>query len=167
MMDGNFPGRAMLERARMFGPRGMAGGGSERVDMVNSQYRSVYLPILRDELPRSLEVFDFAEPSMVIGTRETSSTPNQALYMMNNEFVLKQSESFAKRVIEHSNSASERIDQAFLFAFGRPATASQHVAVEKFMQDYRRDSRYRDIELLTLSGLCQSLIASAEFRYID
>ncbi len=172
LMEGNFPGRAMLERARMFGPRGMAGGGmaaggSERVDMVNAQYRSVYLPILRDELPRSLEVFDFAEPSMVIGTRETSSTPNQALYMMNNEFVLKQSESFAKRVIEHSKSASERIDQAFLFAFGRPATASQHVAVEKFMQDYQRDSRYRDIELLTLSGLCQSLIASAEFRYID
>jgi len=166
MMGGNLPGRGMLDRAKMFGPGAMQGSG-ERVDMVNASYRSVYLPILRDELPRSLEVFDFAEPSMVIGTRETSSTPNQALYMMNNEFVIKQSELLAKRVIDNTKSTSEQIDQAFLFVLGSRATATQHDAADKFIADFSGDSRYRNMEFLSLATLCQSLIASAEFRYLD
>ena len=60
--------------------------------MEDAKFRSVYLPVVRDEEPRSLEVFDFADSSSVIGTRESSNTPNQALYMMNNRFVIQQSE---------------------------------------------------------------------------
>ncbi len=68
------------------------------LDMDDAKFRSVYLPIVRDEVPRSLEVFDFPDASMVTGTRESSNTANQALYLMNNPFVIQQSEAFAKRI---------------------------------------------------------------------
>ncbi len=33
--------------------------GNDQVDMVQANFRSIYLPIIRDQLPRSLEVFDY------------------------------------------------------------------------------------------------------------
>jgi hypothetical protein len=143
-----------------------ARSGIERVDMVEASFRSVYLPILRDELPRSLEVFDLAEPSMVIGARESSNTPNQALYLLNNEFVLRQSETLATQVLEETRSVSEQIDQAFLRVLGRQPSKQEREASSKFMAEFSGSSRYRGQALLTLSALCQSLMASAEFRYL-
>lgn len=143
-----------------------ARSGIERVDMVEASFRSVYLPILRDELPRSLEVFDLAEPSMVIGARESSNTPNQALYLLNNEFVLRQSETLAKQVLEETRSVNEQIDQAFLRVLGRQPSKQEREASSKFMAEFSGSSRYRGQALLTLSALCQSLMASAEFRYL-
>ncbi len=164
---------SMIDRMRRFagaGMRGMYGAGagaSERVDMVEATYRSIYLPIVRDQLPRSLEVFDFAEPSMVIGTRESSNTPNQALYMMNNPFVLEASRNLATRVSEHAGLLDEQIDQAFLFTFGRRPKLTERDAVHQFAVEYGRDLPQREKNSATLVGICQSLLASAEFRYLD
>ncbi|MFO0843082.1 MAG: PSD1 and planctomycete cytochrome C domain-containing protein [Gemmataceae bacterium] len=52
-------------------------------DLDGSRHRSVYLPVLRDRLPDVLDLFDFAEPSLVTGDRETTNVPVQALYLMN------------------------------------------------------------------------------------
>ncbi len=139
---------------------------SNRVDMVEANFRSVYLPILRDELPRSMEVFDFAEPSMVIGSRETSNTPNQALYMLNNELVLRLSDAFARRVRDRTGSIDHSIDEAFLLAYGRPPTANEQSAVKAFATQFAGEFSLREPTMQTLSAICQSLFASAEFRYI-
>ncbi len=72
---------------------------TSQLDMEDAKYRSVYLPIVRDNEPRSLDVFDFADSSSVTGTRETSNTANQALFMLNNPFVIQQSEAFASRAM--------------------------------------------------------------------
>lgn len=166
--------REMFDRLRRSGGGGLGGlrsgianGTSERVDMVDATYRSIYLPILRDELPRSMDVFDFAEPSMVIGAREASSTPNQALFMMNNEFVFKQSEWMAARILSEAETTTERINAAFLLAYGRLPNDRERAAVNEFITDFGSDSRYRNQSTLTLTSLCQSLFASAEFRYLD
>ena len=137
------------------------------LDMEQAKFRSVYLPIVRDEEPRSLEVFDFADSSAVIGTRESSNTANQALYMLNNPLVIQQSDAFAARVASEKSRPGERLELAFLLAFGRPPTAGEKAATASFVQDFApstsRSSRGTD----TLSAICQSLFASAEFRYID
>jgi len=166
--------RDMFDRFRRSGDSGPGGlrsrfinGTSDRVDMVDATYRSIYLPILRDELPRSMDVFDFAEPSMVIGAREASNTPNQALFMMNNEFVFKQSEWMAARILGQADTTTERINAAFLLAYGRVPTSSERAAVNAFITKFSNDSRYRNQFTLTLASLCQSLFASAEFRYLD
>jgi Protein of unknown function (DUF1553)/Protein of unknown function (DUF1549) len=135
-----------------------------QLDMEDATFRSVYLPIVRDEVPRSLEVFDFADASTIIGTRESSNTANQALYMMNNRFVIGQSDAFAKRVTEQAKRPNEIIDYAFLLAYGRPPSADERAATGSFWKKFV-GSDQRNGE--ALSAMCQSLFASAEFRLID
>ena len=138
---------------------------TNQLDMEDSKSRSVYLPIVRDEEPRSLEVFDFADSSSIIGSRETSSTANQALYMMNNPFVIQQSAAFAKRVSKDHSRPLDQINHAFLLAYGRQPTSRERAAAIKFAKDYAPSARSSDVD--TLTALCQSLFASAEFRFID
>ncbi|MEZ6152126.1 MAG: PSD1 and planctomycete cytochrome C domain-containing protein [Pirellulaceae bacterium] len=146
---------------------GLLNGNSEYTDMVHATYRSVYLPIVRDELPRALDVFDFAEPSMVVGQRETSSTPNQALFMLNNEFVIINSEALAKRVAEATSSPTQRLEQLFQLTYGRSPTTAERSAVRKFVLDFDAHSAAREPPLSTMIALSQALIAAAEFRVID
>ncbi|HJT30684.1 MAG TPA: DUF1553 domain-containing protein, partial [Pirellulales bacterium] len=54
----------------------------------NERCRSVYVPVLRNALPEVFKVFDFADPSTVTGQRPMSTTPQQALFFMNDPFVL-------------------------------------------------------------------------------
>ena len=53
-------------------------------------YRSVYLPAARDSLPEALALFDPADSNIVTGKREETNVPDQALYLMNNKFVIEQ-----------------------------------------------------------------------------
>ena len=135
------------------------------------QFRSVFLPIVRDNLPRALEVFDFAEPGMVVGKRETSNTPSQGLYLLNNDFVLKQSRKMAERLVDEAESTLDRIKLAFLLAYGRHASEQEIAAAEKFYRDFetRRSFRSRNdsVELRKLSAIAHSILISAEFRYTN
>ncbi|MCM2370346.1 PSD1 and planctomycete cytochrome C domain-containing protein [Aporhodopirellula aestuarii] len=138
-----------------------------QLDQEDSKHRSVYLAIVRDEEPRSLSVFDFADSSAIIGTRESSNTANQALYMMNNEFVIQQSAAFADRVIRERTSPNDRLEYAFILAYGRPPTPSERSAAASFIKEFSSSLGYRSRGEETIDALCQSLFASAEFRYLD
>lgn len=131
------------------------------LDSVSDNHRSVYLPVVRDFVPRSLEVFDFADPSMIIGTREASNTPNQALFMLNNPLTMRLSESFAERMIEEGRSTKERVENAFILAYGRQPTAAERTASHQFLQSSGL------LPKSALAAFCQSLFAAAEFRYLN
>ncbi|HQX53008.1 MAG TPA: PSD1 and planctomycete cytochrome C domain-containing protein [Planctomycetaceae bacterium] len=139
-------------------------------------YRSVYLPVARNLLPRSLEVFDFAEPSMVIGERESSNTPAQALYMMNNSFVLEQSDALARRILKEAEAPADRIELAFRLVYNRPPTKDEIQASNKFFRSAdttptagkgRAPRSANEQKFVALSEFCQALFASAEFRYVN
>ncbi len=139
-------------------------------------YRSVYLPVARNALPRSLEVFDFAEPSMVIGQRESSNTPAQALYMMNNAFVIEQSDALARRILKEAEAPAAKIDLAFRLVYNRPPTIDEIRASNHFFRSADttpaagRGSSSRsgnEKKFVALSEFCQALFASAEFRYLN
>lgn len=166
------------KRNRNSGRNGMQSISGDRGSVTSidqpANYRSVYLPVVRDNVTRSMGVFDFAESSMVIGTRETSNTPDQGLYFLNNKFVVDQSEAFAKRLIAESKEPSEQIKQAFLLAYGREATAGELAAAEEFYENFSvsssrssRGSIESETAFKKLSALCQGIFASAEFRFLN
>ena len=135
------------------------------------KYRSVYLPIVREGLPRSLEVFDFAEPGLVVGKREQSNTPAQGLYLMNNLFVMQTSEALAKRVIQESSNLESQIESVFKHCYGREVYQSELEAAKSFYNDFQTSRRLvrrgKSEELQRLSALAQAVMISAEFRYIN
>jgi hypothetical protein len=65
---------------------------------------------MRDRLPDVLDVFDFAEPSLVTGRRDTTNVPTQALYMLNSEFVWERAAGFAKRLKRQASDTTSRIE---------------------------------------------------------
>ena len=160
-------GSRRMGRSRGIQASGFA--GSIAVIDAPSSHRSVYLPIVRQALPRSLEVFDFAESSMVVGVRETSNTPDQGLYFLNNDFVLSQSDAIARRIENEASNLSERLRLAFLLIYGRKATADELKTVEKFYRDFEvpKRARNRSQSLQKLSAVCQAILGSAEFRYLN
>lgn len=150
----------------------LSGGfrGNPQALQAPSYVRSVYLPIVRNSLPRALDVFDFAEPSLVVGERETSNTPDQALYMLNNAFVLEQSDALARQILKQASNRKGQATAAFYQILGREPTESERKATEYFFRnaDQLGAGKNKDqANFQALSQLCQALMCSAEFRIID
>ncbi|MFZ4593381.1 MAG: PSD1 and planctomycete cytochrome C domain-containing protein [Verrucomicrobiaceae bacterium] len=130
-------------------------------DLDGSRHRSIYLPALRDHLPDVLEQFDMANPTLVTGDRDVTNVPLQALYLMNGPFVRAQAAALAQRLIKEKPTLPERLQRAFALCFNRSPEAEELKLAEAFFQAGSQD----DPELMT--AFCQSLLASAEFRFAD
>jgi len=179
--------------------------------------RSLYLPSVRGIVPVSLSTFDFVEQGMVTGSREVTTVPTQALFMLNDPFVRESSLRIAKRVVKESETNDSRIAKIYRQILQRSPTDDEVRLAQNFLIDYLKtlaesrsasasqqaaqvpgnvpavavssttvtndaapeDSRPVAVvsETLTnetasdeseeaIAALVQSLIASAEFRYV-
>ncbi len=138
-------------------------GGLDRLAETN--HRSVYLPVVREQVPEVLALFDFAEPSLVAGARESTSVPAQGLYLLNNPQVIRLSEKTAERLAREYLSDSERIDAAFRLAFGRPPSVAEAKAAEGFLAKFA--ATQKGGQKGAWAAFAQALFAAAEFRYVD
>jgi hypothetical protein len=139
-------------------------------DPAGAKFRSVYLPIVRDMLPTALKSFDFPESMLTGSKREQNNTSTQALYMLNNKFIVAHSDRMAKKLRKEFSNRDEQIKQAFLLCYGRPPLSSELSAARNLYSSFRNSkdlkSKKEDTkEFVALSSICQSLFASAEFRY--
>ncbi len=106
--------------------------------LASDNHRSVYLPVMRDKVPESLEVFDFAESAFVTGQRDITNVPTQALFLMNSTEITRLSDAFAARVLEASSKETEQITAAFTIALGREPSSSESRACRQFLDDFRK-----------------------------
>jgi cytochrome c553 len=154
---------------------GLIGKGAlqpERFSQITANYRSVYLPVVRDSVPEALEVFDFAEPSLVVATRDVTNVPVQALYLLNNAFVRDQATAMARRVLAQPLTYPQRITLAYEYALGRPPNTAEQTRAEQYLLSEGRAllpvkaGKVDDAALASWSTFCQALFACAEFRYL-
>ncbi|MBM3876153.1 MAG: DUF1553 domain-containing protein, partial [Verrucomicrobia bacterium] len=130
----------------------------------DSRKRSVYLPIVRDMVPDVLDLFDFAEPSLVVANRDVTTVPSQALFMLNSPFIHENSTALAKRVQTAASDDRARITSAYLTALSRPPTPVELARGESYLKKLSAEPGCSPETAWTT--FCQALIASAEFRYI-
>ncbi len=95
------------------------------VAVYDTSRRSIYLMQQRIKKQPFLEVFDGADPNATTGLRPISTTPIQALFMMNDKFTHEQADKFAARIAITFPTERARINFAYQLAFGRPATAAE------------------------------------------
>ena len=72
--------------------------GCERRQAINdprNTQRSIYLPIVRDNLPEALALFDASDPSLITADRPTTTVPSQGLFLLNNPFVMRAADAAA------------------------------------------------------------------------
>ena len=124
-------------------------------------HRSVYLPVIRDNLPEVMSLFDAADPSLITGKRQLTTTPAQGLYLMNNPLVLRAADAAAERALQDENEES-RLKTTFERFWSRPPTAEERIAALSFLEKYRAEE---SSEKEVWSALCQALFATAEFQF--
>jgi len=104
--------------------------------------RSVYSYWKRTVPPPSMTIFDAPTRESCTVKRQMSSTPLQALALLNDEMYVEASRKFAERMVKEGGaSASERLAWALRLATSRPASASEVKILEQGLD--RRLAQYR------------------------
>jgi hypothetical protein len=136
-------------------------GGPGGDTVTSDTHRTVYLSVIRDGLPEMLTLFDFPDPSLIIGERATTTVPAQSLYLMNNPFVIRQAEALADRLLALDGDDAVRLRRAYALCYARPPSEKELQSARQFLDDYGRKKSRRS----TWAPLCQALFASAEFSH--
>jgi hypothetical protein len=125
--------------------------------------RAVYLPVFRNELPDLYEVFDFPDPNLSRGQRTSSILPTQALFLLNNPFVLERAAATARRVQIEKPSDDERLEWLTLAYLGRHPLPAERDLVDRYLHTTGsaadRQERWQRV--------CQALMGSISLRYIE
>ena len=138
----------------------LAGGQISANHPVLEKRRFIFQKLNRNNLSELFEVFDYPNPGLVSGNRNISSVPTQALYMMNNEFVIKQAR-LVSDIIEkkETNDLNGKITLAFLKCLGRLPNAEEMKTSHLFLE--------KKFHKVSLEGLVHSLLACLDFRYLN
>jgi hypothetical protein len=143
--------------------------------------RSVYVQVRRSRPLAVLDTFDMPAMNPNCNVRATSTVAPQALMLMNNAFVVTQSESFADRVRrEAGDSPDKQIHRAWMLAFSRQPTEEELQEAAAFLsaqtQDFQAKSKAgkkaksppnTNPQMQALASFCQTLLGSNEFLYVD
>ncbi|WP_145055940.1 PSD1 and planctomycete cytochrome C domain-containing protein [Lignipirellula cremea] len=142
--------------------------------------RAVYLPIARMSLPVSLKTWNFPDPSLLAGVRSDRPVADQQLYFLNSPLVIRQASLLAGRLLAEHGDPQARLDAAWRMLFARgPSMNESRLALDYLaaVQAASADSTASATEPSAPStspgeqaawaGLCQALLASVEFRYLD
>src|SRR5262249_20881697 len=116
------------------------------------------LSIVRDGVPEALTLFDFPDPSLIVGERATTTVPAQSLYLMNNPFVIRQAEAMADRLLAGGGDDSGRLERAYRLCYARPPCGREVENARRFMEEQGRTRSRR----ARGAALCPPLSPSAE-----
>jgi hypothetical protein len=118
--------------------------------------RSVYSYWKRTVPPPSMTIFDAPTRESCVVRRQMSSTPLQALALLNDEMYIEAARKFAERIVkEGGSSTSQRLGWALRAATSRPATEAEVRVLEEGFT--RRLAQYR-----TDAASAEKLLAAGE-----
>ena len=133
-----------------------------------STHRSIYLCLLRHAPPPELSAFDLPTGVKPMGQRHVTTAPTSALYLMNNEMVVKQSRRFAVQLLDKAGAdPASRVRWAFRRALQRNPSRAETRRVIKLVNTLQTETRNPGNETSTWATICQALLTTSEFRYID
>jgi len=137
-----------------------------------SRQRSVYLMQQRLKKNRYLALFDGADPSSSTGVRLPSTTPLQALFLMNDPLAHTAAEKFADRVKLAASDEPTRLAAAFRIAIVREPTQDEVAECRDFLKQYRDrltalEPKATDIERRTWIAFSRAFLSSNELIFLD
>ncbi len=117
--------------------------------------RSVYRFIFRTLPDPLMETLDFADSSQLTAVRNSSVTALQALSMLNNPFVVRQSEHLAARATQASGDLEHQISAAVRLVLQREPNDRERTVLTNYAREHG------------LPNACRVLLNSNEFLFVD
>jgi hypothetical protein len=121
----------------------------------NEWRRMVYMTRPRMQLDDTFGAFDCPDGGQITPKRNRSTTPLQALNLLNSPFIVQQSGFFAERLRKEGGDEPEaQVHRGFRLAFGRDATPAETAAAVRLIRDQGA------------MVFCRALFNANEFLYV-
>jgi hypothetical protein len=125
-----------------------------------SPRRTLYLMTIRSDKNGFGPLFDAADPETSVEKRTVSTVAPQALFLLNNSFLLDQTRALAQRVMGEGPADPGRIRKAYVLLYGRPPTEEEARIGREFLARAGNDEA-------AWQEYCQVLLCANEFIYVD
>jgi hypothetical protein len=152
------------------------------IDMKGEQFRrSIYIQARRSRPLSVLKTFDRPDMSPNCDMRRSSTGSPQSLLMMNSDLVLQYSRGLAWRLEQEAGAdLDQQIEMLWKLAYSRPMDESERTTASQFIEhqtaDFAKLPQYqpkgdkppeRTAAQEAIALLCQMLLSSNEFLYVD
>jgi hypothetical protein len=136
--------------------------GGPAVRDANSRRRALYLMTIRSDRTGFGPLFDAADPTAMVEARNVSTVAPQALYLLNNSFVLEQSAALARRLVAERLDESTRLDRAYALLFGRRPSGEEREVAREGLATFGRAG-----ESESWPAYAHVLLCTNEWVYVD
>ncbi len=134
--------------------------GGPAVRDFNVPRRTLYLMTVRSDRSGFGPLFDQADSTAPVDRRTVSTVAPQALFLMNDPFILEQTKALAKRITDGDKDESARIRRAYTFLYGRPPIDEEMTIGLDFLKRGGGTTK-------AWEEFCQVLLCANEFIYVD
>jgi hypothetical protein len=155
--------------------------GDESVPAGEESRRSVYIQVRRSKPLNVLDTFDWARVEPNCEARNSSTATPQALMLMNGSFVMQQAEFFADRICRDAGTdPALQVGRAWMLAYGSDPSEKERAAALAFLKESTaafakqmappkaaKGPAPPTPEMRALAALCQALLSSNRFLYVD
>ena len=172
------------------GDQATAVGGNENRRRTDFPNRSVYLPVIRNDLPELFAAFDFADSHTATGLRPQTMVATQGLFMLNDASVMNAAEATARRLLQESSATETsaananieassvncaeifdaRLNRLFELVLSAQPTDEERQDLHAFLLEMQQrfdDEEQSDAEMRAWSMVCQALFASSRFQVLE
>ena len=137
-----------------------SGGKSVKGDQPR---RSVYVRKVRNSPDELLKGFDSPTGFNSTPVRDATTTPGQALLMVNGAWIMKRAEAFARQLQQsHGRNMEAWVNHAYEKCYGRAPDSAEMKLATAFLEN----SPENLVPAEVLPDLCQILLNSNEFLYL-
>ncbi|MBC7856406.1 MAG: DUF1553 domain-containing protein, partial [Pirellulaceae bacterium] len=137
-----------------------------------SRRRSLYLPVVRNNVYDVFALLDYPDAAIPSGDRTTTTVPTQALLMLNSDLVMQSAAALAERLLSEPGSDEDRLRKLSVIAYGRESSAAEVAGNVEFLQSLEKsltasvpDEKAR--KLKAWGVLCHTVMAANEFLYVE
>ncbi|MBI3822766.1 MAG: DUF1553 domain-containing protein, partial [Planctomycetes bacterium] len=121
----------------------------------NEWRRMIYQSKWRMQVDDVFGAFDCPDAGQIAPKRNVSTTPLQALNLMNSRFMLQQARFFAERLEREAKGEDAQVQRGFRLAFQRDPTAAESALAARLVRDHG------------LAAFCRALFNANEFLFVD
>ena len=153
--------------------RGYVTGTGSKQGSYDFPRRSVYLPVLRSAVYPVLQAFDFPDPAVQSGSRQSSTIAPQALFMMNGDIVLRGTRRLAETLVGNDSLDDfGRLEIVFQKAYARNPTTDEAAKILAYLEKIKlqfasNGEASKEYDIMAWRSVCRILVAASEFIYID
>ncbi len=136
-----------------------------------SRRRSLYLPVIRNNVFDLFQLLDFPDPAVPSGDRAMTTVAPQALMMLNSDFVMQSADELAARLLAAPGDDDQRLSRLHVLAYGREASDDERQKHRAFLAKVEQAAATTEPDAdkrrqQAWSVLCHVILAANEFVYV-